>query len=107
MVGNWHNKFYGMAADFGLPAPFFWYFFAAIAALYCIRNRGVFSRSGYRMTLFLYYSLFMFNDLFFAFGHSAHTPYAQWTYFGFIVALVRSAKRERDVQFSEANLGVN
>lgn len=95
MAGNWHNKWYGIGADFGLPASMLWYFFAVFAAWYCTRNRWLFSKSGYRSTCFLYYSLYMFYDLIFAFGHSALTPYEQWTYFGFIVALVNSAKRER------------
>ena len=107
LVGNWHNKFYGMGADFGLPAPIAWYFFAGFAAWYSVRNRRLFATRDYRTTLFLYYSLYLFYDLFFAFGHSALTPYEQWTYFGFIVALVRSAKRERSVQFSEVNLGIS
>jgi len=94
MVGNWHNKFYGMGADFGLPASIFWYFFAGLAVWYCVRNRRFLVLSGYRRSLFLYYSLYMFYDLFFAFGHSALTPYEQWTYFGFIVALVRCARDE-------------
>jgi len=86
-VGNWHNKWYGMAADFGLPAAFFWYVFSIYAAVYCIRHRGVATVGGYKATLFLYYSLYMFYDLFFAFGHSAHTPLTQWTNFGFLLAL--------------------
>ena len=94
-VGNWHNKFYGMAADFGLPAALLWYFFAVLAFLYCIRNRCFFLQSGSRTTLFLFYSLYIVYDLVFAFGHSALTPYEQWTYFGFVIALVRSVKAER------------
>ena len=81
-----------MAADFGLPASVFWYFFAISAIIYCLRNRTLFPWEGFRGTCFLYYSLFMFYDLFFAFGHSGLTPFEQWTYFGFIVALVRSSK---------------
>ena len=101
MAGNWHNKWYGMATDFGLPASVFWYFFAVLGAWYCIKNRWLFYKPSYRTTLFLYYSLTMFYDLFFAFGHSGLSPFVQWTFFGFVVALVRSAKADSEKQIRQ------
>ncbi len=87
VVGNWHNKGYGMAADFGIPATLFWYFFSISAVCYVIKVRSKIPCSGYKWTLFLYYSLYLFYDLVFAFGHSALTPLLRWTDFAFVLVL--------------------
>ena len=88
--GNWHNKFWGMGADFGLPASFAWYFFSISAVLICW-NRRYWTKCGtYRNTLFLYYSLFMVFDLVFAYGHSSITPFEQWINFAIIIALLNN-----------------
>lgn len=88
--GNWHNKFWGMGADFGLPASFAWYFFSISAVLICWKRRYWTKLGTYRNTLFLYYSLFMVFDLVFAFGHSALTPFGQWIKFAIIIALLNN-----------------
>ena len=86
--GNWHNKFLGMGADFGLPASFAWYFFSISAVLICWKRRYWTKLGTYRNTLVLYYSLFMVFDLVFAFGHSALTPFGQWINFAFLLTLL-------------------
>ena len=87
-AGNWHNKFWGMGADFGLPASFSWYFFSISAFLICWKRRYLTDVGTYRNTLFLFYSLYMVYDLIFAFGHSSLTPFQQWVKFAFLLALL-------------------
>ena len=86
-AGNWHNKFWGMGADFGLPASFAWYFFSISTVLICWKRRYWTKFGTFRNTLFLYYSLFMVYDLIFAYGHSAVTPFGQWINFAMLLAL--------------------
>lgn len=86
--GNWHNKFWGMGADFGLPASFSWYFFSIGAFLICWKRRYLTEFGTYRNTLYLFFSLYMFYDLIFAFGHSSLSPFQQWVKFAFLLALL-------------------
>lgn len=88
--GNWHNKFWGMGADFGLPASFAWCFFSISAVLICWKRRYWTKFGTYRNSLFLYYSLFMVFDLVFAYGHSSITPFEQWINFAIIIALLNN-----------------
>ncbi len=85
---NWHNKFWGMSADFGLPAGVFWYLFSIGVGLFIWKHR-FFSRSGdYRSALILYYSLLLFYDLVFTMGGSASTPFLRWPQFAYLLALL-------------------
>ena len=85
---NWHNKFWGMSADFGLPAGIFWYLFAIRAGLFIWRNRWSFRVGDFRSTLALYYSLMLLFDLVFTMGGSASTPFLRWPQFAFLLALL-------------------
>ena len=87
-VGNWHNKFWGMSADFGLPAGFFLYIFACAAGWYAFKNRFSMRGGGARSALALYYSLLLFYDLVFTMGGSAMTPSTRWPQFAFLLALL-------------------
>lgn len=87
-VGNWHNKFWGMSADFGLPAGFFWYLFAFSAVAFSWKKRFYMRQEGARSALALYYSLLLIYDLTFTMGGSATTPFARWPQFAFLVALL-------------------
>lgn len=97
--GNWHNKFYGMSADFGLPAGFSWYLFAIGAFLYLYRHRQVMVGNDYRSALLLFYSLMMCYDLIFVMGGSASTPLTRWPQFGFLLALLNNP--ESNCRFRE------
>lgn len=93
---NWHNKFWGMSADFGLPAGIFWYLFSIGAGLFIWRHR-FFAREGdYRSAMILYYSLMLFYDLVFTMGGSASTPFLRWPQFAFLLALLNPASEPSD-----------
>ena len=91
---NWHNKWYGMAADFGIPLSLAWGLFAVTAALYTLRHTRQTWRGGYVNALLLYYASFMFNDLIFAFGDAANSPFYQWPCFAMVIGLARVSEQE-------------
>ena len=94
LAGNWHNKFYGMWADFGAVAPFAWYGFVVAVVVWGFRRRNEYLDDSYASTFYRYWLFVMFMDLVLAYGHSADTPFGRWQTFGFLLALTngRSAK---------------
>ena len=87
IAGNWHNKFYGMWADFGAIAPFSWYAFVIGVCFWGFRKRNYFLDNSYRATFYRYWLYSMFLDLVLAYGHSANTPFSRWQTFGLLLAL--------------------
>ena len=88
LAGNWHNKFYGMWADFGVIAPFAWYGFLLAAIVWCFRKRNRFLDSSYASTFYRYWFYLLFLDLILAYGHSTNTPFDLWPVFGSLLALI-------------------
>lgn len=91
--GNWHSKFWGMWADFGIVAPIAWYFFSIGAFVWTYRQRIYFSGDGPVEAFYRYWTLLLFFDLVTSYGHSALTPFSQWPVFGFLLALNNMRRR--------------
>ena len=87
LAGNWHNKFYGMWADFGAIAPFAWYGFLVLCVFWGFRRRDEYPGGSYADTFFRYWFCLVFFDLILAYGHSAMTPFTIWPTFGLLLAL--------------------
>lgn len=94
LAGNWHNKFYGMWADFGAVATFSWYGFLVLSVFWGFRRRDEYPDSSYADTFFRYWYCLVFFDLILAYGHSALTPFTLWPTFGLLLAL-DNMKREQ------------
>lgn len=92
--GNWHNKFWGMWADFGVFAPFSWYFFSIGAFVWALRKRRLFSGERVSDAFYRYWTLMLFFDLVLSYGHSAETPFQQWQTFGCLLALFNMRQKE-------------
>ena len=97
LAGNWHNKFYGMWADFGAPAPFSWYGFVIAVVIWGWRRRTDYLDDSYASTFYRYWLFAMIMDLVLAYGHSANTPFGRWQTFGLLLAL----HNMRQVQLGE------
>lgn len=87
LAGNWHNKFYGMWADFGAVAPFSWYGFLVLCIFWGFRRRIEYPGDSYADTFFRYWFCLVFFDLILSYGHSAMTPFTLWPTFGLLLAL--------------------
>ena len=87
LASNWHNKFYGMWADFGVIAPFSWYGFVIAVVIWGLRRRNEYLDDSYASTFYRYWLYSMILDLVLAYGHSANTPFGKWQTFGLLLAL--------------------
>lgn len=87
LSGNWHNKFYGMWADFGAVAPFAWYGFVIAVVIWGWRRRNDYLDDSFASAFYRYWLFAMFMDLVLAYGHSANTPFSRWQTFGLLLAL--------------------
>ena len=96
LAGNWHNKFYGMWADFGVIAPFAWYGFVIAVVIWGFRRRNSYLDDSYASTFYRYWLYSMILDLVLAYGHSANTPFGRWQTFGFLLALHNMRRRQFD-----------
>ena len=98
LAGNWHNKFYGMWADFGAVAPFAWYGFVIAVVVMGWRRRNDYLDDTYASTFFRYWLYSMFLDLVLAYGHSADSPFGKWQTFGLLLALYNMRQSQRSIQ---------
>lgn len=87
LASNWHNKFYGMWADFGAIAPFSWYGFMVAVWLWAFRKRNEFLDDSIVSTFYRYWACLLFFDLILSYGHSSLTPFNYWPRFGMLIAL--------------------
>lgn len=92
--GNWHNKFYGMWADFGVVAPFSWYFFMIAVVRWVWKRRAWFLDESYSSTYFRIWSVSMVVTLISTYGQSAKTPFETWPIFGMLLALWNGKRAE-------------
>ncbi len=106
VAGNWHNKFYGMWADFGAIAPFAWYGFVIAVAVWGFRRRNFYLDDSYASTFFRYWLYSMMLDLVLAYGHSANTPFGRWQTFGCLLAL-HNMRRTQSVALAGSTFGVS
>lgn len=95
LAGNWHNKFWGMWADFGVFAPVFWYGFLLLALFWSFRQRNDFLDDTYGSTFYRYWFYLLFLDLILAYGHSTNTPFMHWPIFGALLALYNMRSQAR------------
>ena len=106
LAGNWHNKFYGMWADFGVIAPFSWYGFIIIAVFWCFKKRNDYLDDSYASTFYRYWFFSLFLDLVLAYGHSAETPFGHWRTFGLLLALFNMKNGQTGLPTSTVGVGV-
>lgn len=95
LASNWHNKFYGMWADFGAVAPFSWYGFMIAVWLWTYRKRNEHLDNSYASTFYRYWACLIFFDLILAYGHSSLTPFGFWPRFGLLIALENTQMHRR------------
>ena len=96
LSGNWHNKFYGMWADFGAVAPFSWYAFSIAAFLWAYRRRNHYGDGSYASAFYRFWTCNLFFSLILAFGHSSLTPFGIWPQFGLLIALDNMQKQKSE-----------
>ena len=87
LASNWHNKFYGMWADFGVIAPFSWYIFMVAVWLWVFRKRNEFLDGSISSAFYRYWACLLFFDLILSYGHSSLTPFNYCPRFGMLIAL--------------------
>ena len=94
LSGNWHNKFYGMWADFGIVAPFSWYFFMIAVVRWIWKHRDFFLGESYSATYFRIWAVAMIVTLISTYGQSSKTPFETWPVFGMLLALWNGKRAE-------------
>ncbi len=87
--GNWHSLWYGLAADFGIPALLFWFGFMIYMVFYTYRTVRLCRDGSYSQTVALNISFLIIARFIFSkdFGHSATTPFELCPLFGLLVAI--------------------
>jgi hypothetical protein len=103
---NWHNVWYGMAADFGIPASILWclfWFFSFVWGLKGLSklDYGSWAHSCY--TFFFIIIIYSFIKSFTDGGHSAKTPYESFVWFGFMLAIENGAKQRTKTRLNISN----
>ena len=107
---NWHNVWYGMAADFGIPLSVAWAFFMALLILHGRGAAAKFTPGSWSETAAGYFYLLVlaeFANFFFNGGHSAKTPEMLFVFSGLLLAVengVADMSRWRQIPMRKAGL---
>lgn len=93
---NWHNVWYGMAADFGIPLSMFWGVFMLVLIVGGFRGCKRLPPGSWWQTAYLYFYLMVlteFVNFFFNGGHTARTAQQLFLWAGLLSAVLNGVPR--------------
>lgn len=98
--GNWHTTWLGIAADFGIPAAFFWagFWVQALFAVYSVLRSPFAHRHQKTLACVYGYAVVAAIARSLTSGHSAELPYGQWWWYGIVIGMLCDihARRKED-----------
>lgn len=106
LARNWHNVWYGLAADFGIPASCIWAFFWFASISYCIRKSGSLGYGSWAHSTYLFFLIMVVYSFLKSFGdggHSATTPFESYYWFGMMLAILNGAKFPTQAESKRVN----
>ena len=92
---NWHNVWYGMAADFGIPLSVFWGLFMAVLMVEGYHGTKRLPPGSWWQTAYLYFYLMIvteFLNFFFNGGHTSRTAQQLFLWAGLMTAVLNGAR---------------
>jgi len=100
LVGNWHNTWIGMMADFGIPGALGWAVFVAALFYLTYSRLNQLPPGSYRYTVVLYHccSVILMVLASHTSGHSALMPFQWWPIFGLVLAIRTDSNELQSVE---------
>lgn len=103
---NWHNVWFGMAADFGIPLSVAWALFTAGILVYGFRHYKDTVPHSWSESMYLYFYLMIvigFVNSFFDGGHTARTSEQVFVWTGLMLAIINGLREKTRLPFDNSS----